>query len=55
MDAGYRHWPEDLRKELERSWEFVLEPVNYGRYERWQATVHWLHEDDVVEAVRIER
>lgn len=55
LDAGYRHWPEDLRKEVERSWEFVLDPVNYGRYECWQATVHCLHEDDVVEAVRIER
>jgi hypothetical protein len=54
-DAGYRHWPVALRTELEQSWEFVLEPVNYGRYESWQATVHCLREDDVVEAVRIER
>lgn len=55
LDAGYRHWPEDLRTELEQSWEFVLDPVNYGRYECWQATVHCLHVDDVVEAVRIGR
>ncbi|WP_457974605.1 hypothetical protein [Arthrobacter sp. D1-17] len=29
-DAGYRHWPEDLRSELETSWEFILDPGNYG-------------------------
>ncbi|WP_457974608.1 hypothetical protein [Arthrobacter sp. D1-17] len=29
-DAGYRHWPEDLRSELESSWEFILDPGNYG-------------------------
>lgn len=32
-DAGYRHWPEDLRTELELSWEFILDRGNYGRYE----------------------
>jgi hypothetical protein len=53
--AGYRHWPEDLRNELELSWEFILDPGNYGRYESWQATVHCLYEDDVVEAVRLQR
>ena len=25
-DAEYRHWPEDLRTELELSWEFILDP-----------------------------
>jgi hypothetical protein len=54
-DAGYRHWPEDLRTELEISWELILDPGNYGRYESWQATVHCLYEDDVVEAVRLQR
>jgi hypothetical protein len=53
-DAGYRHWPEDLRTELESNWEFILDPGNYGRYESWQATVHCLYEDDVVEAVRLQ-
>lgn len=53
-DAGYRHWPADVRTELEDSWEFMLDPSNYGRYESWQATVHSLRADDVVEAVRIE-
>lgn len=55
LDAGYRHWPEDLRTELETSWEFILDPGNYGRYEAWQATVHCLHQDDVIEAVRLQR
>ncbi|MDQ0618668.1 hypothetical protein [Arthrobacter globiformis] len=54
LDAGYRHWPADVRRELEDSWEFMLDPANYGRYESWQATVHSLRADDVVEAVRIE-
>lgn len=54
-DAGYRHWPEALRTELELSWEFILDPGNYGRYESWQATMHCLYEEDVVEAVRLQR
>lgn len=54
-DAGYRHWAEDLRAELEMSWEFMLDPGNHGRYECWQATVHCLYEEDVVEAVRLQR
>lgn len=54
LDAGYRNWPPDLRTELEDSRGFLLEPANYGRYESWQATVHSLYEDDVVEAVRVE-
>lgn len=53
-DAGYRHWPEDLRTELEMSWEFILDPGNYGRYDSWQATAHYLYEDDVIEAVRLQ-
>jgi hypothetical protein len=54
-DAGYRHWPEDLRTELEAGWEFILDPGKYGRHESWQATAHRLYEDDVLEAVRIQR
>ena len=53
-DAGYRHWPADVRTEPEDSWAFILDPTNYGRYESWQATVHALRADDVVQAVRIE-
>ncbi|QOT19322.1 DUF3841 domain-containing protein [Paenarthrobacter sp. YJN-5] len=51
--AEYGHWPEDLRVELERSWEFMLDPRNYGRYESWQATTHCLQAGDVVRAVRL--
>jgi hypothetical protein len=54
-NAGYRHWPADVREELEQSWEYILDPANYGHHECWQATVHSLHAHDVVEAVRIER
>jgi hypothetical protein len=54
-EAEYRHWPEDLRNELELSWEFMLDTRNYGRYESWQATTHCLYADDVVQAVRRER
>lgn len=53
-DAGHRHWPAEVRTELEDSWEFMLDPSNYSRYDSWQATVHSLRADDVVEAVRIE-
>jgi hypothetical protein len=57
-DAGLRaalvrDWPADLRSEIERSWECIFDRGNYGRYEVWQATVHALHAEDVVEAVRI--
>ncbi|WP_427007028.1 DUF3841 domain-containing protein [Pseudarthrobacter sp. H2] len=54
-DAGVQHWPEDLRTEIEGSWEHVLEPLNYGRFESWQATMHLLRTDHVLEAVRLER
>ncbi|MDQ0211916.1 DUF3841 domain-containing protein [Arthrobacter bambusae] len=47
-------WPEELRTEVERGWENILEPSNYGRSELWQATTHVLHARDVVEAVWIE-
>ncbi|MFF2316581.1 DUF3841 domain-containing protein [Arthrobacter sp. NPDC058097] len=53
-DAGISGWPGHLRAEAERSWEFALEPANYGRFEAWQGTMHRLHLEDVVEAVRIE-
>lgn len=54
-DAGIAGRPEDLRAEAEQSWELALDPANYGRYETWQGTMHRLHLEDVVEAVRIER
>ena len=46
-------WPADLRAEIERSWECIFDSGNYGRYDVWQATVHALHAEDVVMAVRI--
>lgn len=54
-DARIPDWPEDLRTEIEESWKNVLEPVNYGRFESWQGTMHLLRTEDVVEAVRLER
>lgn len=41
--------------EIERGWEHILEPANYGRFEVWQATAHCLSTEDVIEAVRLER
>jgi hypothetical protein len=54
-DPSIQHWPEDLRTDTERGWEHILEPANYGRFEVWQATTHWLSTEDVIEAVRLER
>lgn len=48
-------WPTELRDQIEQSWESILDPANYGRYECWQATLHTLHTDDVVDAVRLTR
>ena len=45
-------WPADLRDELEATWEIIFDPVWYGRTAYWQATVHELRIEDVVEAVR---
>jgi hypothetical protein len=53
QNAGIAGWPEDLRTWVEQSWEYALDPANYGRFETWQGTMHALHLDDVVEAVRI--
>ncbi|NDU74873.1 DUF3841 domain-containing protein [Actinomadura sp. DSM 109109] len=51
--APIREWPADLRAEIEKSWECILDRANYGPHECWQATAHALHADHVVEAVRI--
>jgi hypothetical protein len=48
-------WPEDLRTEIEQSWEHIFQPLNFGRRSALQATAHVLYADDVVEAVRLER
>ncbi|WP_171042457.1 DUF3841 domain-containing protein [Sinomonas gamaensis] len=47
-------WPEELRLEVESSWEAIFDPANYTRRRYWQATVHELLAEDVVEAVRLE-
>lgn len=48
-----RDWPADLREEVERSWECMFELNNRKPGDCWQATVHTLFAEDVVEAVRI--
>ncbi len=53
--AGIADWPADLRAEIEQGWERIFDPGNYGRFESWQATLHTLHAEDIVEAVRIQR
>ncbi|MGT2461121.1 DUF3841 domain-containing protein [Sinomonas atrocyanea] len=45
-------WPAELRAELEATWEINFDPSWYGRAAHWQATVHELRAEDVVEAVR---
>lgn len=52
---GIQDWPAGLRTEMEESWEDILEPANYGRFESWQGTMHTLRAEDVVAAVRLER
>ncbi|GAB2741800.1 hypothetical protein [Sinomonas soli] len=58
MDAAgldhyhFDRWPTELRAELEATWEIIFDPAWYGRAAQWQATVHALRTEDVVEAVR---
>ncbi|MEU4822874.1 DUF3841 domain-containing protein [Actinomadura sp. NPDC023710] len=52
-DAPIRNWTPDLRNEIETSWECILDRANYGPSECWQATVHALNTNEVVEATRI--
>ncbi|WP_415854147.1 DUF3841 domain-containing protein [Sinomonas sp. G460-2] len=46
-------WPAALRDELESSWEAIFDTGAYPRTSYWQATVHELRAEDVVEAVRL--
>ncbi len=50
---GFREWPEDVRRDLERGWEQFLDPSTYGRWDTVQATAHVLRAQDVSEAVRL--
>lgn len=54
-NASVRDWPEDLRTEIEQSWEHIFQPLAFGRLNTLQATAHVLYADDVVEAVLLER
>ena len=54
QDLSLPYWPEDLRTEVEQGWKSILEPDNYGRFGTWQATMHELRAEDVVDAVRLE-
>ncbi|WP_138418748.1 DUF3841 domain-containing protein [Sinomonas gamaensis] len=47
-------WPSELREEIETSWEEIFDPANYSRRSYWQATVHELLAEDVVDAVRLD-
>ncbi len=51
--SSVRQWPEELREEVERSWECIFDRTNFNPRDYWQATVHEIHVADVVEAVRI--
>ncbi|MGY3568107.1 hypothetical protein [Sinomonas sp. RB5] len=60
MDAaGLDHydlarWPAELRVELEATWETIFDLSWYGKAAHWQATVHELRAEDVIEAVRLD-
>lgn len=49
------HWPDEIRAEVERSWESIFVPANFDRRAYWQATVHEIRTEDVLDAVWILR
>jgi hypothetical protein len=51
--APFEDWPADLRAEVEQSWEGIFDHRAYGPQEEFQATVHMLHIEDVMNMVRI--
>jgi hypothetical protein len=53
-DDALSTWPDDLRQEIEATWDSIFDPANYERTSYWQATVHELRVEDVMEAVRFE-
>ncbi|MBT2568778.1 DUF3841 domain-containing protein [Arthrobacter sp. ISL-85] len=55
LGKGFREWPEDVRRDLERGWEHFLDPANLGRWDAVQATAHILRAEDVMKAVRLTR
>lgn len=46
-------WPDDLRAEIEASWEAIFDPATWRPKPDLQATMRQLHPVDVVRAVRI--
>lgn len=46
-------WPDDLRAELESSWEAIFDPASWRTRPALQATMRDLRAEDVVRAVRI--
>lgn len=53
VNTPIRLWPAGLRAEVEQSWECIFDRRLHRRKDPWQATVHELRAEDVVEAVRI--
>lgn len=53
VGSALREWPSEDRDRVERSWASIFDRERYGRYECWQATMHALRIEDVVDAVRI--
>lgn len=53
-DHSYRAWPLGVRERLERSWQSIFDIEQYPAGDVVQATVHQLHQEQVVRAVRIE-
>lgn len=51
--APIEQWPREIRAEIERSWESIFDRNNVSKSSYWQATVHELRAEDVVDAVRI--
>ena len=52
-NAPISHWPDEIRAEVERSWESIFVPANFDKRAYWQATVHEIRIEDVLDAVWI--
>ena len=46
-------WPDELRTELETSWDSIFDPATWTGTRTLQATTRELHADDVTRAVKI--
>lgn len=52
-NAPLETWPSELRTEVERSWACIFDRTLFPKTDQWQATVHELRAEEVVEAVRV--